>query len=425
MSHSAAVLDDLRARSLVQDHTDEAALRALLDDHPVRLYCGFDPTADSLHIGNLVPLLTLRRFQDFGHRPIVLAGGATGMIGDPGGRSTERSLLDPDTLRANVEAIKVQLRAFVDFDGPNAAVLVDNRDWTEPIGVLDFLRDVGKHITVNTMLAKESVRARVESDQGISFTEFSYMLLQANDFFELHRTMQCELQVGGSDQWGNITAGIEMIRRRAGVSAHGLTVPLVTTADGEKVGKSIGGAPWLDAARTLPYELHQFFVNTDDADVERFLLQLTLVPPAEVAEVMQTHQEAPEARTAQRRLADEVTGLVHGVDAVRQATLAAEAMFGGADLDGDRLAALRGIVPETSVESAALDADDAVVGLLVATGVCSSKGDARRTIDQGGVRVNGLKVGGSGDAVAALDGRYVLLQRGKKQRHLVVVDTSL
>ena len=425
MSHSAAVLDDLRARGLVHDHTDEAALRALLDDHPVRVYCGFDPTADSLHIGNLVPLLTLRRFQDFGHRPIVLAGGATGMIGDPGGRTTERTLLDAESLQANVEAIKVQLRAFVDFDGPNAAVLVDNRDWTEPVGVLDFLRDVGKHITVNTMLAKESVRARVESDQGISFTEFSYMLLQANDFFELHRSMECELQVGGSDQWGNITAGIEMIRRRAGASVHGLTVPLVTTADGEKVGKSVGGAPWLDPRRTLPYELHQFFVNTDDADVERFLLQLTLVPPAEVAEVMASHHEAPESRVAQRRLADEVTGLVHGGDAVRQATLAAEALFGGADLDGDRLAALRGIVPETAVEPAALAAADAVVGLLVATGVCSSKGDARRTIDQGGVRVNGEKVGHSTHTVTAVADRFVLLQRGKKQRHLVVLDPAV
>ena len=293
MLHSAAVLDDLAARGLVQDHTDLTALRALLDDHPVRVYCGFDPTADSLHVGNLVPLLLLRRFQDFGHLPIVLAGGATGMIGDPGGRSTERNLLDAVTLRANVEAIKKQLRAFVDFEGPDAAMLVDNRDWTEPMGVLDFLRDVGKYVTVNTMLAKESIRSRVEGDQGISYTEFSYMLLQANDFHELHLVHDCELQVGGSDQWGNITAGIELIRRRVGATVHGLTVPLVTRSDGEKFGKSVGGAVWLDPEKTLPYEFHQFFVNTDDADVGRLLFQLTLVEPTEVAEVMAAHAESP------------------------------------------------------------------------------------------------------------------------------------
>jgi tyrosyl-tRNA synthetase len=419
----SSVIDDLRSRRLIQDHTDEARLRARLDEGPVKLYCGFDPTADSLHIGNLVPLLLLRRFQEFGHRPIALAGGATGMIGDPGGRSEERSLLDGDTLAINVEAIKNQLRAFLDFEGPAAAELVDNREWTVPVGVLDFLRDVGKHVTINTMLAKESIRARVESEHGISYTEFSYMLLQANDFYELHRHHGCDLQVGGSDQWGNITAGIEMIRRRAGESVHGLTVPLITRSDGEKYGKSVTGAVWLSAERTLPYEFHQYFMGVDDRDLERLLLQLTLIDVTEVAEIVSRHGETPELRYGQRCLADGVTGLVHGTDEVKRANLAAGALFGDEPLTGDSLEAVRGIIPETIQPAEILDGDESIVDILVATAVCSSRSEARRTIEQGGVRLNGERVSAGADAVVAIVDRFVLIQRGRKQRHLLVLQS--
>ena len=413
----SAILDDLRSRGLIQDTTDEAALRRRLDEGPITLYCGFDPTADSLHIGNLVPLLLLRRFQDFGHRPIALAGGATGMVGDPSGRSDERNLLDTDTLGRNLAVIREQLATIVDLD--DGGQLVDNREWTVGVGVLDFLRDVGKHVTVNTMLAKESIRSRLEGEQGISFTEFSYMLLQANDFVELHTRYGCELQVGGSDQWGNITAGIDMIRRRHQTHVHGLTVPLVTRADGAKFGKTADGAVWLSAERTLPYEFHQYFLRTDDRDVERFLLQLTLLDVDRVAAVMAEHAGEPEARRAQGVLADEVTGLVHGSEHVRRARRAAGALFGGDPLDGEGLESLRGIVPETELDQP-LDADEPVVALLVATGVCASRGEARRTIAQGGIRVNGDRVGSADAEVTFIDDRYALVQRGKQQRHLAV-----
>ena len=313
----SGILDDLAARGLVHDSTDLDALAARLAEGPITLYSGFDPTADSLHVGNLVPLLLLRRFQDAGHRPIALAGGATGMIGDPGGRSEERNLLDDETLDVNLAAIRVQLAQFVDLDA-GRGLLVDNRTWTQPLGVLDFLRDVGKHMTVNAMLAKESVRARVESEDGISFTEFSYMLLQANDYAVLHGDHDCELQVGGSDQWGNITAGIDLIRRRTGDHVHGLTVPLVTRSDGTKFGKSVDGSVWLSPSRTSPYAFYQYWINVDDRDVERFLLQLTLLSLDEVAGVVAEHASAPEQRTGQRRLAHEMTALVHGPEAARR-----------------------------------------------------------------------------------------------------------
>ena len=318
-----AIIDDLLARGLVQDSTDLAALRERLDRGPMTLYVGFDPSADSLHIGHLVPLLMLRRFQDAGHLPIALAGGATGMIGDPGGRSEERNLLDGETLSRNTAAIKVQLSAFLDFEpGPFQARLVDNRDWTEPIGVIDFLRDVGKHVTVNYMLAKESVKTRVASEHGISFTEFSYMLLQANDFRWLHEHLDCELQAGGSDQWGNITAGIDLIRRSAGASVHGLTLPLIKRSDGEKFGKSADGALWLDPERTSPSALYQYFVNLPDADVEPYLLVLTLLPVEEVRAVAAQHAKAPEKRAGQRRLAWEICALIHGAAAAGEAAAA-------------------------------------------------------------------------------------------------------
>ena len=425
----AGILDDLVARGLVQDSTDLGTLRQRLDEGPITVYCGFDPTADSLHVGHLVPLLLLRRFQDSGHRPIALAGGATGMVGDPSGRSEERNLLDGVTLTNNVEAVAGQLRSFLRFDGDLApddqpAVLVDNREWTVGVGVLEFLRDVGKHVTVGTMLGKESIRARLAGDQGISFTEFSYMLLQANDFFELHERLGCELQVGGSDQWGNITAGIDMIRRRKAASAHGLTVPLVTRADGAKFGKTADGTLWLDPVRTLPYELHQYFVNVDDRDVERLLLHLTLVPVEEVAAVMASHQQAPELRVAQQRLADEVCTLVHGEGETARARLAAQGLFGAEPPTGAVLEALRGIVPETSVAADDLTGAESLVDVLVTSGLCGSKGDARRTLSGGGVSVNGRRQDPGAVALppdALVDGRYVLLQKGRRNRHLLVL----
>ena len=413
----ADILDDLRARGLVQDSTDESELRQRLDAGPITLYCGFDPTADSLHIGHLVPLLVLRRFQQHGHKAIALAGGATGMVGDPSGRSDERNLLDTATLNVNVAAVERQLSHIVDMD---EGVLVDNREWTVGVGVLDFLRDVGKHVTVGTLLAKESVKSRLESENGLSFTEFSYMLLQANDFVELHDRHGCELQIGGSDQWGNITAGIDMIRRRHQASAHGLTVPLVTRSDGAKFGKTAAGAVWLSADRTLPYELHQYFLNVPDGDADRFLKQLTLLPVDEIAAISAEHEAAPDQRVAQNRLADAVTAMIHGDAAVRQARLAAGVLFGSGAIDAEGLAALRGIVPETSLDGAP-GSDEPVTDLLVATGVCSSRSDARRTIEQGGIRVNGETVAAGSDPVTFVDGRFALVQRGKKQRHLAVL----
>ena len=416
------LLDDLRARGLVHDHTDEAGLRELLESGPVTVYCGIDPSADSLHVGHLVGVLVLRRFQEAGHRPLALVGGATGMVGDPSGRSDERKLLDAATLQANTAGIRAQLESLFDFSGDSAARLVNNYDWTRDVTLLDFLRDVGKHITVNQMVAKDSVRSRMHSKQGISFTEFSYMLLQAFDYWWQFEHYGCRLQVGGSDQWGNITAGIDLVRRRRNAAVHGLTWPLMTRADGQKFGKTAKGTVWLDPKRTLPFELHQYFVNTDDHDVERLLLQLTLLAVADVDEIMSAHAAAPHARRAQRALADEVCTLVHGLAATDQASMAAEVLFGEPKLSGDRLEAVRGIVPETVVDRWDIGGDEPVVGALVAAGVCASRSDARRAIASGGIRVNGRRVGSPKEKVDLVDGRYALVQRGRRQRHLLVVD---
>jgi tyrosyl-tRNA synthetase len=422
-----ALLEDLAARGLVQDTTDIAELRAQLDAGPTTLYCGFDPTADSLHAGNMIGLLMLRRFQLAGHRPLALAGGATGMIGDPSGRSDERNLLDEDTLAHNLACIKEQMARFLDFDpGPTQAHLVDNRTWTGDVTLLDFLRTVGKHVTVNQMVAKESVRSRMEGDSGISYTEFSYMLLQANDFSWLFEHEGCVLQVGGSDQWGNITAGIDLIRRRHGGKAHGLTFPLMTKADGSKFGKSAGGAIWLGAHRTTPYEFFQYWIQTDDRDVERFLLQLTLLPVAAVAEAVHTHAEAPEGRSAQRLLAREVTRLVHGEAGLAVAEEATEVVFGrrAEQPSAAALESLVGAVPTGRVARARLAGGIGVVDLLVEGGVMASKGEARRVITQNGVTLNGRRPGAD-DALSASDlwhDRYVLARKGKRTVHVVVVD---
>lgn len=424
-----SILDDLAARGLLHDHTDRAELAALLAGGPVTAYCGFDPTADSLHAGNLIGLLVLRRLQLAGHRPIALAGGATGMIGDPSGRSDERNLLDEETLARNLAAIKEQIGRFLDFEpGPTQATLVDNRTWTGSMTLLEFLRDVGKHVTVNQMVAKESVRRRLESESGISYTEFSYMLLQANDYLWLNEHEGCVLQVGGSDQWGNITAGIDLIRRRTGRTAHGLTWPLMTKADGSKFGKSAGGAIWLGAHRTSPYEFFQYWIQTDDRDVERFLLQLTLLPVPEVQAAMDEHRQAPERRSAQRLLAREITGLVHGAEGLAVAEEATEVVFGrGAqDPSAEALASLVDAIPTGRVARARLDAGLPIVDLLVDTGVCSSKSEARRTLEQGGVTLNGRRAA-LDDEVTGGDlrhDRFLLVRRGKKHVHLVVVDAA-
>jgi tyrosyl-tRNA synthetase len=420
----AAILDDLARRGLVHDHTDLPALAERLGAGPLVVYSGFDPTADSLHVGNLVPLLLLRRFQDAGHLAIALAGGATGMIGDPGGRSEERNLLDDATLDANLVAIRAQLAQFVDLS-EGRGILVDNRTWTQPVGVLDFLRDVGKHVTVNTMLAKESIRARVESEDGISFTEFSYMLLQANDYDALHQEHGCELQVGGSDQWGNITAGIDLIRRRRGARVHGLTVPLVTRSDGAKFGKSAEGAIWLSPDRTSPYAFYQHWINIDDRDVERFLLQLTLLPVADALAVAADHAASPGRREGQRRLAREMTALVHGPPAARAAEAASQLLFGGdpADADESAFEMLAAELGRVEVGSSELEGGLAVDALVGRTDLASSLSDARRALAAGEIRVNGAKVGPA-DAVDAgrlQHGRYLLVQRGRKRHALVVV----
>ena len=416
--NGADILTDLAARGLLHDSTDPEALRRRLHEGPITVYAGFDPTADSLHVGNLVPLLLLRRFQEAGHRPVALAGGATGMIGDPGGRSTERNLLDAATLDANLAAIVPQLEMLLDFTpGPTCALLVDNREWTTPIGVLDFLRDVGKHVTVNAMLAKESVRSRVESESGISYTEFSYMLLQANDYRHLHATHGVELQVGGSDQWGNITAGIDLVRRTDGSHVHGLTVPLVTRADGQKFGKSVDGAVWLSATRTTPYAFYQYFVNVDDRDVERFLLQLTLLGLDEIAALMATHAADPAARAAQLRLALEVTSLVHGPAVAAQAASASTGFTRAVDdleqADWEELAAS---LPVVTIDDADLGTELVVV--LSAAGAIGSRSEGRRLVAQGGLTLNDVPVT-EGQVLGIEDFRgqgWAMVRRGKKHR---------
>lgn len=418
---NAALLDDLVARGLVHDTTDRDALRERLEAGPITLYHGIDPTAPSMHIGNFVGILVLRRFQDAGHKVIALVGGATGMIGDPGGRSEERNLLDEETLATNIAGIRSQVERLVDFD--KGAELVSNYDWTKDMLVLDFLRDVGKHVTVNQMVARDSVKSRMEGEHGISYTEFSYMLLQAMDFHWLNANMDCEMQIGGSDQWGNIAQGVDLIRRREGSKAHGLTWPLITRADGQKFGKSVSGAVWLDPDLTSPYEFHQYWTNTDDRDVERFLMQLTLLPLDEITEVMAEHKEAPHQRTAQRTLADAVTELVHGSDAVASATRASEVLFGGVVPTADDLATLRGVVPEAEVAASELHDTEPVVDLLVSSELVKSRREARQAIADGSVKWNGEKVE---SAESTLDGQLVsgtlgLLQRGKKNKRLILI----
>ena len=342
------------------------------------------------------------------------------MIGDPGGRSEERNLLDEATLAANLAGIRKQLEALVDLE---RAELVNNYEWTKSVNILDFLRDVGKHATVNQMVAKDSVRTRMEGKHGISYTEFSYMLLQAFDFWWLHNEYNCQLQIGGSDQWGNIAQGVDLIRRRNGNAVHGLTWPLITRSDGQKYGKSVDGAIWLDPEMTLPYEFHQYWLSVDDRDVQRFLMQLTLLNLKEIEEIVIEHQKAPDKRHGQQRIADEVTALVHGTEAVDQAKLAATALFGSGELNEEMLAALEGIIPKTSVKRSVFTRDETLIDLLVDSGLTASKSEARRLLKQGGVSVNREKrSSGDLDMDALIGGRFLLLQKGKKQRNLVILD---
>jgi len=411
------LLADLAARGLLHDTTDRDALAARLAAGPIGLYIGFDPTADSLHVGHLVGQLFMRRFQLAGHRPFPLAGGATGMIGDPGGRSEERNLLDIETLRHNVECIKVQLSKLLDFEpGPYQATLVNNADWTTPVTMLDFLRDVGKHFTVNQMVAKDSVRSRIESEHGISYTEFSYMLLQADDFRHLYEHHGVELQAGASDQWGNIVAGVELIRRRLGAAAHAITHPLMTKSDGSKFGKSVGGAVWLDPARTSPYQFRQFWMQCDDAMVGVYLKMLSLRPVAEIDALMDEHRAAPERRLAQRALAEELTTLLHGADAWSTAQAAADVLFGGdpSNVGEDVLGVLAAELPTVDVPT---PVDGVRVHeLLVAAGLAKSNGEVHRLLTQRGIRA-GTRVLDEDGVLRGSDqlaGGFVLLRKGKR-----------
>ncbi len=415
------LLADLDARGLLHDSTDRPALAARLADGPITLYYGCDPTADSLHHGNLIGLIMLRRFQDAGHHAIALAGGATGMVGDPSGRSEERNLLDDATLDHNVAAIKGQISRIVDVTGEHGR-LVDNRDWTQPITLLEFLRDVGKHATVNQMLARESVRIRLESEHGISYTEFTYMLLQANDYLWLHDHLGCELQVGGSDQYGNILSGVDLIRRKRQVAVHAFAWPLLTAPDGSKLGKTTGARLWLDPAKTSPYQFHQHWMQLDDRQLDQQLKFFSLRPVAEIDEILAAHAEAPERRQAQRALADDVTTIVHGAAAARAAGEAAAILFGGDPLEAsaDALATLAGEVPSSTTGS---DGLGDVIGLLTSTGLASSNSDARRQLQQGGVHVNGMKVAPDQglEGIPLLHDRWLLLRKGKRAYHLLEI----
>jgi tyrosyl-tRNA synthetase len=415
-----SILEELKWRGLIADCTDTDELTKKVSA-PLTLYCGFDPTADSLHVGSLVPLLALRRFQLLGHHPIAVAGGATGSIGDPSGKTQERQLLTKDVLLSNIASVKVQLARLLDFNTKqNPARLMDNATWTENITFLDFLRDVGKHFSVNQMAAKESVRARMEDrETGISFTEFSYMLLQAFDFFVLARDVNCELQIGGSDQWGNITAGIDFCRKKLAKTVYGLTLPLILNSDGTKFGKTEAGAVWLDANRTSEKDFFQFWMRTDDRDVERYLKFFTFLNEPEISGIVEKHSKTPEQRVAQRELAKAVTTLVHGPDAARREAEAIEAYSGkisGPDLLNH--------FPSKEFPKASLTGDGAsLVELLVHAGLAGSKSQARQLISGGGIEVNGERVSDLNRKITAADIRFekfVQLQKGKKTHVLIV-----
>ncbi|MFD0732336.1 tyrosine--tRNA ligase [Planotetraspora mira] len=412
----ADILDELEWRDIIAQTTDADALRASLAEGPITVYAGFDPTAPSLHVGNLATLLILTRFQRAGHRPIGLVGGATGLIGDPSGRSTERALNSAEIVEEWLSRIRVQVEKFLSFEeGPAAATLVSNLDWTGELSAIEFLRDVGKHFPVNRMLARESVAARL-GGEGLSYTEFSYQILQANDYLELYRRHGCSLQLGGSDQWGNITAGVDLIRRVEGAHVHALTGKLITKADGTKFGKTAGGAVWLDPALTSPYAFYQYWLNSDDRDVVRFLKVFTFRSREEIAELEQSAKERPAAREAQRALAEDLTTLVHGADELTRVIAASRALFGQgslSELDARTLESALEEVPKATVASLGAP----FVELLGESGLVESKSAARRAVKEGGAYLNNVKITDEEYVPSAddlLHGRFLVLRRGKR-----------
>ena len=413
---SEHILDELTWRGLIALSTDPEALRKDLDAGPLTLYVGFDPTAPSLHLGNLVQILTAARFQKAGHRPLGLVGGATGLIGDPK-PTAERTLNDPEVVAGWVDRIRAQVEPFLDFTGPNAAVMVNNLDWTSGMSAIEFLRDVGKHFRVNRLLAKEAISTRLNSSEGISYTEFSYQLLQANDFLQLYRRHGCTLQTGGSDQWGNITSGVDLIHRVEGKSVHALATPLMTKADGTKFGKTESGTVWLDPELTSPYAFFQFWINADDKDVDTYLKVFTHLSREEIEELAKQTAERPAARAAQRTLAEQVTSLVHGAEATRQVVLASQALFGRGELRELDEPTLSAAMAETRTGEARLAEGPTVIDLLVNSGLAESRGAARRTVNEGGAYVNNAKVTDeewrptSEDALA---GGWLVVRRGKR-----------
>ena len=425
---ASSILQDLQWRGLVADMANREELEKLLAPGaaPVTIYVGFDPTSDSLQLGNLLGLVMLRRFQQAGHRPIVLAGGATGMIGDPGGKSAERNLLSPETIATNIAGTQGQLTHLLDFESKtNPAILLNNADWMRPMSVLDFLRDVGKHFTVNAMVAKDSVRSRMESDSGISYTEFSYSLLQAYDFLHLHEKYGCALQGGGADQWGNIVAGTDLIRRKVGATACGLTWPLITKTDGTKFGKTEGGAIWLSPARTSVYRFYQFLIQVEDAQVIQLLKFFTFLPQEDLAALETQHLATPERRDAHKKLAFELTSLVHGETATTDAIRASEILFGGS-LEGITETQFNEViaeVPNSTLSRSLLGQPaGALVDVLIAAGLSPSKGQARKDIELGGVYVNNVRATDPKTILGTeqlLFGQFVLLRKGKRNYALV------
>ena len=417
-----SILDELTWRGLINDCTDSEALTERLGKGPIVLYCGFDPTSDSLHVGNLVPLIALRRFQDQGHIPVALAGGATGAIGDPSGKSAERTLLTRETLQENITAVKTQLGKLLDFDtSSNPARLLDNADWTENVTLLDFLRDIGKHFTVNNMVAKESVRARMEDrDVGISYTEFSYMLLQAFDFYHLKKEHECELQIGGSDQWGNITAGIELTRHKLNATVFGLTLPLITNTDGTKFGKTEAGAVWLDSTRTSIYKFYQFWIRTDDRDVIRYLKYFTFLSRDQITELEKSHTENPSTREAHTALAIAMTDLIHGQNATKETQQASQILFGG-DLEGigeNTFNEIVGEIPTVEIEKSKLEGDGMpILELFVTSSLCQSNGQARKDLQGGGLNLNNQRQSDPKLKITTnslLFDKHLLLRKGKR-----------
>ncbi|WP_245861166.1 tyrosine--tRNA ligase [Microbacterium aurantiacum] len=407
------VWDEIVWRGLVHVSTDQEALRALLAGDPITYYCGFDPTAPSLHLGNLVQLLTLRRLQLAGHKPLGLVGGSTGLVGDPGGRDSERVLNPVETVEEWVGKLRAQVERFLSFEGDNAARIVNNLDWTAPLSAIDFLRGIGKHFRVGTMIKKDAVAARLNSEAGISYTEFSYQILQGLDYLELHRRYGCVLQTGGSDQWGNLTSGTDLIHRVEGVSVHAIGTPLITNSDGSKFGKSAGNAIWLDPEMCSPYRMYQFWLNTDDADVVTRLKVFTFLTRAEIEEYAALVASEPFRRAAQKRLALEVVATVHGIDAAAAVIAASEALFGQGDLTSLDAATLRTALEE--LPNATVAAGSPVVEALVGAGLVSSISEARRAIAQGGVSLDGERIEDEAATVqGTLPGGVSVLRRGKK-----------